>query len=128
MVFVGPASREDKGFEHSYDVVVDSYQSEEDLSDPDFYKMAGRVRNYNIMLFYRCLHIFRWLTICCTQSCAIMIVMKGICGLPSIPFSMYPGYNSSRRIDFGIIPHLVNLFRTLPWVQVGITEPGTRRL
>lgn len=51
MVFVGPASREDKGFKHSYDVVVDSYQSEEDLSDPDFYKMAGRVGNCNTMLF-----------------------------------------------------------------------------
>jgi hypothetical protein len=44
MVFIGPASREDEGFSHSYDVVLDSYQQDEDLNDPDFYKMAGRVR------------------------------------------------------------------------------------
>ena len=43
MVFVGPKSREDKGFEHSYDVLVDSYESEEDISDWNNYKMAGRV-------------------------------------------------------------------------------------
>lgn len=43
IVFVGPESREDKGFLHSYDVLVDSYQSYEDLSDPEYYKMAGRV-------------------------------------------------------------------------------------
>jgi hypothetical protein len=43
MVFIGPANREDKGFTHSYDVLVDSYQSDEDLSsDPNYYKMAGR--------------------------------------------------------------------------------------
>ena len=59
MIFVGPGSREDKGFDHSYDVVVDSYQSDEDFSDPNFYKMAGRVRvsyhftfvRFNILLF-----------------------------------------------------------------------------
>lgn len=45
MVFIGPASREDAGFSHSYDLMVDSYQSDEDLSDPNFYKMAGRVRH-----------------------------------------------------------------------------------
>ena len=44
MVFVGPGNREDLGFMHSYDVIVDSYQAEEDLSDPNNYKMAGRVR------------------------------------------------------------------------------------
>jgi len=43
MLFIGPASREDAGFGHSYDVLVDSYASDEDLSDPNFYKMAGRV-------------------------------------------------------------------------------------
>lgn len=43
MVFIGPGSREDAGFYHSYDVLVDSYGSDEDLSDPDWYKMAGRV-------------------------------------------------------------------------------------
>jgi hypothetical protein len=42
-VYIGPATREDKGFAHSYDVLVDSFQSEEDLSDPLFYKMSGRV-------------------------------------------------------------------------------------
>ncbi|PCH40149.1 hypothetical protein WOLCODRAFT_67587 [Wolfiporia cocos MD-104 SS10] len=49
IVFVGPGSREDKGFAHSYDVVVDSYQSDEDLNDPTFYKMAGRMAHH--MLF-----------------------------------------------------------------------------
>lgn len=44
MVFVGPRNREDKGFDHSYDVVVDSYEADENISDPTFYKMAGRVR------------------------------------------------------------------------------------
>lgn len=44
IVFIGPGSREDLGFRHSYDVMVDTYEADEDLSDPDFYKMAGRVR------------------------------------------------------------------------------------
>lgn len=43
MVFIGPGSREDAGFYHSYDVLVDSYESDEDLNDPDWFKMAGRV-------------------------------------------------------------------------------------
>lgn len=43
MIFIGPASRQDAGFEHSYDVLVDSYEADEDLKDPTFYKMAGRV-------------------------------------------------------------------------------------
>lgn len=43
MVFVGPKTREDMGFEHSYDVFVDSYESDEDTSDWSNYKMAGRV-------------------------------------------------------------------------------------
>lgn len=43
MIFIGPRSREDAGFDHSYDVLVDSYEAEEDLNDPTFYKMAGRV-------------------------------------------------------------------------------------
>ena len=53
MVFVGPGSREDAGFNHSYDVLVDSYQSDEDLSDPSFYKMAGRV-NVADLLYLHC--------------------------------------------------------------------------
>ncbi len=44
IVFVGPGSREDAGFRHSYDVLVDTYEADEDLSDPSFYRMAGRVR------------------------------------------------------------------------------------
>lgn len=43
MVFIGPKSREDMGFTHSYDVFVDSYESDEDISDWSNYKMAGRV-------------------------------------------------------------------------------------
>jgi hypothetical protein len=45
MVFVGPKSREDMGFRHSYDVLVDSYQSDEELVDLKNWKMAGRVSN-----------------------------------------------------------------------------------
>ena len=43
MVFVGPRNREDLGFNHSYDVIVDSYEADEDLSDLTYYRMAGRV-------------------------------------------------------------------------------------
>lgn len=46
ILYIGPASREDAGFSHSYDVYVDSYQSDEDLNDPSFYKMAGRVSSH----------------------------------------------------------------------------------
>ncbi|EJC97894.1 uncharacterized protein FOMMEDRAFT_162234 [Fomitiporia mediterranea MF3/22] len=46
MVFVGPKSREDKGFGHSYDVLVDSYESDEDISDWKNYKMAGRMAHH----------------------------------------------------------------------------------
>ena len=46
MIFIGPASRQDAGFEHSYDVLVDSYEADEDLNDPTFYKMAGRVLDF----------------------------------------------------------------------------------
>ncbi|KAI0036553.1 hypothetical protein K488DRAFT_40997, partial [Vararia minispora EC-137] len=46
IVFVGPASREDLGFRHSYDVLVDSYQSDEDLRDDMNYKMAGRMAHH----------------------------------------------------------------------------------
>ncbi|KAG8906638.1 hypothetical protein FRB99_006426 [Tulasnella sp. 403] len=41
ILYIGPASREDKGFRHSYDVFVDSYESDEELGD--WYKMAGRM-------------------------------------------------------------------------------------
>ena len=43
-MYIGPGNRQDMGFNHSYDVMVDTYESDEDLSDPSFYKMAGRVR------------------------------------------------------------------------------------
>ncbi|THH11027.1 hypothetical protein EW145_g935 [Phellinidium pouzarii] len=46
MVFVGPRSRQDKGFSHSYDVLVDSYEADEDLSDWNNYKMAGRMAHH----------------------------------------------------------------------------------
>ncbi|KAH8114363.1 hypothetical protein DFH11DRAFT_1877670 [Phellopilus nigrolimitatus] len=46
MVFVGPRSREDKGFSHSYDVLVDSYESDEDVSDVKYFKMAGRMAHH----------------------------------------------------------------------------------
>ncbi|KAH9936270.1 uncharacterized protein B0H18DRAFT_973121 [Fomitopsis serialis] len=63
IVFVGPGTREDKGFQHSYDVLVDSYESDEDLSDPAFYKMAGRMAHH--MLFtamkeYDCYDGYLW--------------------------------------------------------------------
>ncbi|KAF9221497.1 hypothetical protein BS17DRAFT_249048 [Gyrodon lividus] len=38
---ISPASREDKGFPHSYDISVDLFQLYEDLSDPLFYKYVG---------------------------------------------------------------------------------------
>ena len=47
MVFVGPKNREDRGFTHSYDVIVDSYESDEDISDWNNYQMAGRVTTIN---------------------------------------------------------------------------------
>ncbi|KAG9041580.1 hypothetical protein FS837_012055 [Tulasnella sp. UAMH 9824] len=47
ILYIGPASREDKGFNHSYDVFVDSYQSDEDFSG--WYKMAGRMAHH---MFY----------------------------------------------------------------------------
>src|SRR5712691_6105146 len=46
MLFVGPGSREDAGFDHSYDVLVDTHQAAEDLSDPDEYRMGGRMAHH----------------------------------------------------------------------------------
>ncbi|KAF8440820.1 hypothetical protein L210DRAFT_3399850 [Boletus edulis BED1] len=63
IVYVGPATREDKGFAHSYDVLVDSFQSEEDLSDPLFYKMAGRMAHhmlYTALREYDCYDGYLW--------------------------------------------------------------------
>lgn len=39
ILFIGPATREDGGFLHSYDAVLDSFQWEEDFSE--WYKLAG---------------------------------------------------------------------------------------
>ncbi|KAF4577154.1 hypothetical protein EYR36_005141 [Pleurotus pulmonarius] len=63
MVFIGPASREDAGFSHSYDLMVDSYQSDEDLSNANFYKMAGRMAHhmlYTAMMEHNCYDGYLW--------------------------------------------------------------------
>ncbi|KAJ8509531.1 hypothetical protein ONZ45_g8318 [Pleurotus djamor] len=63
IVFIGPASREDAGFAHSYDLIVDSYQSDEDLKDPNFYKMAGRMAHhmlYTAMMEHTCYEGYLW--------------------------------------------------------------------
>ncbi|KII90860.1 hypothetical protein PLICRDRAFT_548746 [Plicaturopsis crispa FD-325 SS-3] len=63
MLFIGPGNREDLGFEHSYDVLVDSYQADEDLSDPTFYKMAGRMAHhmlYTAMQAHPCYKGYLW--------------------------------------------------------------------
>src|SRR5216683_1906299 len=46
MLFVGPATREDAGFDHSYDVLVDTFQATEDLSDPVNYQIGGRMAHH----------------------------------------------------------------------------------
>jgi hypothetical protein len=46
ILFIGPANREDSGFDHSYDVLVDTYQAAEDLSDPEDYKIGGRMAHH----------------------------------------------------------------------------------
>ncbi|KAI0947456.1 hypothetical protein AcW1_007678 [Taiwanofungus camphoratus] len=63
IIFVGPGSREDAGFAHSYDVFVDSYQSDEDLSDSKHYKMAGRMAHhmlYTVMKEHECYDGYLW--------------------------------------------------------------------
>ncbi|VDC00748.1 unnamed protein product [Peniophora sp. CBMAI 1063] len=63
MVFVGPKTREDAGFRHSYDVLVDSYQSDEDLRDDKNFKMAGRMAHhmlYTAMQEYPCYDGYLW--------------------------------------------------------------------
>lgn len=50
MIFIGPASRQDGGFAQSYDVLVDTYESDEDLRDPTHYKMAGRVSHLRFLV------------------------------------------------------------------------------
>ncbi|KAJ7251276.1 hypothetical protein C8J57DRAFT_671921 [Mycena rebaudengoi] len=48
ILFIGPASREDMGFLHSYDVAIDSYMSDDDYGI-GWYKMAGRAAHH---MFY----------------------------------------------------------------------------
>ncbi|KZT12003.1 uncharacterized protein LAESUDRAFT_162413 [Laetiporus sulphureus 93-53] len=63
IVFVGPGSRKDPGFRHSYDVLVDSYQSDEDLADAHVYKMAGRMAHrmlYTAMKEHNCYDGYLW--------------------------------------------------------------------
>ncbi|KAJ7438997.1 hypothetical protein FB451DRAFT_1344330 [Mycena latifolia] len=48
ILFIGPESREDRGFLHSYDVVVDSYMAAEDFN-ADWFKMSGRMAHH---MFY----------------------------------------------------------------------------
>ncbi|KAI9443197.1 hypothetical protein H4582DRAFT_2109565 [Lactarius indigo] len=50
ILFIGPANREDAGFEHSYDVYVDTYHAAEDLSNSDEYKMAGRMAHHMLYI------------------------------------------------------------------------------
>ncbi|KDQ62402.1 hypothetical protein JAAARDRAFT_30310 [Jaapia argillacea MUCL 33604] len=63
IIFIGPASREDKGFAHSYDVLVDSYQSDENLTDHKNYKMAGRMAHhmlYTALSAHPCYKGYLW--------------------------------------------------------------------
>ncbi|KAJ7798722.1 hypothetical protein B0H13DRAFT_2167233 [Mycena leptocephala] len=62
ILFIGPASREDRGFLHSYDVVVDSYMAEEDIS-PSWYKLGGRMAHhmlYTAMKDHPCYTGYLW--------------------------------------------------------------------
>ncbi|KZT19467.1 hypothetical protein NEOLEDRAFT_1077746 [Neolentinus lepideus HHB14362 ss-1] len=63
ILFIGPKSREDKGFKHSYDVLVDSYASDENLTDPKNYKMAGRMAHhmlYTALTRHPCYKGYLW--------------------------------------------------------------------
>jgi hypothetical protein len=63
MLFIGPTSREDAGFNHSYDVLVDTYQAAEDLRDPEEYKMGGRMAHhmlYTALQEHPCYEGYLW--------------------------------------------------------------------
>lgn len=63
ILFIGPANREDAGFDHSYDVFVDTYHAAEDLSNPDEYKMGGRLAHhmlYTAMQEHPCYDGYLW--------------------------------------------------------------------
>ncbi|KAJ7662887.1 hypothetical protein B0H17DRAFT_952953 [Mycena rosella] len=62
ILFVGPGSREDRGFMHSYDVVLDSYMSDEDFN-ADWWKMGGRMAHhmlYTAVKDYPCYAGYLW--------------------------------------------------------------------
>ncbi|KAJ7764132.1 hypothetical protein DFH07DRAFT_916931 [Mycena maculata] len=63
ILFIGPASREDRGFiMHSYDVVLDSYLSREDF-DAGWFKMGGRMAHhmfYTAVKDYPCYSGYMW--------------------------------------------------------------------
>ena len=113
MVFVGPGNREDLGFMHSYDVIVDSYQAEEDLSDPNNYKMAGRVRLR--VCYIACTNNpKRWRIICYTRfsETPSTRVMQDISGRHLILFSTSPGSSCSTKIVSGTIHRSRNSYPT----------------
>ncbi|KAI0785245.1 hypothetical protein C8Q75DRAFT_776542 [Abortiporus biennis] len=63
VVFIGPGNREDVGFNHSYDVLVDTYESSETLVDQYSYKMAGRMAHhmlYTALLQNPCYKGYLW--------------------------------------------------------------------
>ncbi|KAN0139853.1 hypothetical protein V8E53_002515 [Lactarius tabidus] len=63
ILFIGPASREDAGFDHSFDVFVDTFHAAEDLSNPDEYKMGGRMAHhmlYSAMQEHPCYDGYLW--------------------------------------------------------------------
>ena len=63
ILFIGPASREDAGFDHSFDVFVDTFHAAEDLSNPDEYKMGGRMAHhmlYAAMQEHPCYDGYLW--------------------------------------------------------------------
>ena len=65
ILFIGPVSREDTGFDHSFNVLVDTFHAAEDLSDPDEYEMAGRMAHhmlYSAMQEHPCYDDFFFVT------------------------------------------------------------------
>ncbi|KIM89301.1 hypothetical protein PILCRDRAFT_2544 [Piloderma croceum F 1598] len=63
ILFIGPATRQDGGFSQSYDVLVDTYESDESLEDPKHYKMAGRMAHhmlYTAMRQHNCYDGYLW--------------------------------------------------------------------
>ncbi|KAJ7183899.1 hypothetical protein C8R46DRAFT_1186759 [Mycena filopes] len=62
ILFIGPASREDRGFLYSYDVVLDSYMSKEDFN-AGWFKMGGRMAHhmlYTAVKDYPCYAGYLW--------------------------------------------------------------------